>query len=359
MRTLALLLLLAVPDGDVVKTPLLPPGANNPRNSEGDFIALKNGLMMFVYTRFTGGSADDSRADLVAVFSGDGGKTWSLRHEPIVENEGQKNVMSASLLRLSEGEIALFYLRKNAPDDCLPMMRLSKEEGRNWGDAVPCVTEGGSYVLNNDRAVLTKAGRIVLPLARHAKTGGKWNLRATFLCTYSDNGGRSWRKSTTELEAPEASRTGLQEPGVVELKDGRLMMFARTDLGCQYRSFSSDGGDTWSPAEASNIVSPVSPASIVRIPSTGDLMLVWNDHDGVDEAHKGKRTPFCVAVSKDEGMTWIHKKTLDDDPNGWYCYTAIEFVGERVLLAHCAGDAKVFKLNSTRLTSFELSWLYK
>jgi len=359
MPTLVLLLLLALQEKDVVKTPLVPPKTNNPRNSEGDFISLKNGLMMFVYTRFTGGTSDDSRADLYAIFSGDHGKTWSLRSEPIVENEGKKNVMSASLLRLSEGEIALFYLRKNGPDDCLPMMRISKEEGRNWSEAVPCVTEGGSYVLNNDRAVQLKSGRIILPLARHAKTGETWSARATFLCSYSDNGGRSWRKSATELVAPEPSRTGLQEPGLIELKDGRLMMYARTDMGCQYRSYSTDGGDTWSPAEASNILSPVSPASIARIPSTGDLLLVWNDHDGVDEAHRGKRTPFCVAVSKDEGNTWIKKKTLDDDADGWYCYTAIEFSGDRVLLAHCAGDSKVGRLNSTRLTTFELSWLYK
>jgi hypothetical protein len=359
MPTLALLLFLALQDKDVVKSPLLPPSINNPRNSEGDFITLKNGLMMFVYSRFTGGTADDARADLAAIFSGDNGKTWSLRWEPIIENEGKKNVMSASLLRLSDGEIALFYLRKNAPDDCVPMMRISREEGRNWSDAVACVPEDGSYVLNNGRALLLKSGRIILPLARHAKPGEKWSSRGVFLCSYSDNGGRSWKRSSTELQAPEASRSGLQEPGLVELKDGRLMMVARTDLGCQYQSFSKDGGETWTPAEASSILSPLSPASIARIPSTGDLLLVWNDHDGVDEAHRGKRTPFCVAISKDEGKTWEKKKTLDDDPNGWYCYTAITFVGERVLLAHCAGDAKVGRLNSTRLTSFDLSWLYK
>jgi sialidase-1 len=359
MPTLALLLFLSLQDKDVVKSQLLPPGANNPRNSEGGFISLKNGLMMFVYSRFTGGTADDSRADLAAIFSGDSGKTWSLRWEPVVENEGKKNVMSASLLRLSEGEIALFYLRKNAPDDCVPMMRISREEGRNWGDPVSCVPEGGSYVLNNGRAVQLKNGRILLPLARHAKPGAAWSARATFLCTYSDNAGRSWKKSTSELDAPEACRSGLQEPGLVELKDGRLLMYARTDQGCQYQSYSKDGGETWTPAEASPILSPLSPASIARIPSTGDLLLVWNDHEGVDAAHRGKRTPFCVAISKDDGKTWIQKKTLDDDPDGWYCYTAITFAGERVILAHCAGDAKVGHLNSTRLTTFEISWLYK
>jgi len=362
MRTAALMLFLLpalVPDGDVVKNPLLPPAINNPRNSEGDFMMLKNGIMMFVYSRFTGGTADDARADLAAIYSGDRGKTWSLRYEPILENEGKKNVMSVSLLRLSENEIALFYLRRNSASDCVPMMRLTTDEGRGWNDGVPCVAGEGYYVLNNDRAVRLASGRIVLPLARHAKEGESFGRRGTFLCALSDNGGRTWRKSTTELEAPESSRTGLQEPAVVELRDGRVMMLARTDQGCQYRSISKDGGETWSPAEATTILSPVSPASIARIPTTGDLLLVWNDHEGVDESRKGKRTPFRVAISKDEGLTWDRKKTLDDDPDGWYCYTAIEFVDDRVILAHCAGDSKVGKLNRTRFTSFDVAWLYK
>ena len=361
MKALLLLLLLpaGLPDGDVVKTPLLPPELNNPRNSEGDFIALNGGILMFVYSRFTGGSADDARADLAAIYSGDGGKTWSLRYEPVLQHEGKQNVMSVSLLRLAESEIALFYLRKNSDADCVPMMRLSTDEGRSWNEPVSCVVGDGYYVLNNDRALRLKSGRILLPLARHAKNGEKRSIRASTLCVYSDNGGRTWRQSATELEAPEKSRSGLQEPGVIELKDGRLMMYMRTDLGCQYRSYSKDGGDTWSPAEPTGILSPLSPASIARIPSTGDLLLVWNDHDGVDEAHKGKRTPFRVAISKDDGLTWENKKTLDDDPEGWYCYTAVEFIKDRVLLAHCAGDAKVGRLNRTRFTSFDIAWLYR
>jgi hypothetical protein len=360
MRTLLLLLLLSPAAGDeeVLKNPLLPPMVNNPRNSEGDFILLKNGLLMFVYSRFTGGTADDARAELAAIYSGDGGRTWSLRYEPILQDEGKKNVMSVSLLRLPEGEIAMFYLRKNSDADCIPMMRLSKEEGRNFGDAIPCIEQDGYYVLNNDRAVLLKSGRILLPLARHSTGGEKRAIRASFLCSYSDNGGRTWKQSAP-LEAPETSRTGLQEPAVIELKDGRVMMLARTDLGCQYRSYSRDGGVTWSPAEESPIKSPVSSASIAHIPNSDDLLLVWNDHDGVDEAHKGKRTPFCTAISQDDGKTWGHKKTLDDDPDGWFCYTAIEFNKNRVILAHCAGDAKVGRLNRTRMTSFEIAWLYK
>lgn len=364
MRSLLLLLLAATPspgapDEDVTRNNVLPPSANNPRNSEGDFMPLKNGILMFVYSRFTGGAGDDAAAELAAIYSGDRGQTWSLRFEPVVSGEGKQNVMSVSLLRLSEGEIAMFYLRKNGPEDCIPVMRISTEDGRTWGDSIPCIAEPGYYVMNNHRAVLLQSGRIVLPLARHSKGGASRSPHGTFLCAYSDNSGRTWKRSTTELGGPEHSRSGLQEPALVELKDGRLMMLARTDQGCQYRSFSTDGGITWSAAEPTEIRSPLSSASIGRIPATGDLLLVWNDHENVDEAHRAKRTPFTVAVSKDEGKTWVNRKNLDADPDGWYCYTSIAFVDQRVILAHCAGDSQIGHLTRTRFTSFDVGWLYK
>ena len=93
----------------------------------------------------------------------------------------------------------------------------------------------------------------------------------------------------------------------------------------QYFSFSEDQGESWSPLEPGNIRSPLSPASIERIPKTGDLLLLWNNNfeTGRDG---GKRTPFNLAISKDEGKSWSKTKTLESDPNGWYCYTAIEFL---------------------------------
>lgn len=359
LSSLAILILLASQTPDVVKTTVLPPSVNNPRNSDGAFLRLKDGILMFVYTRFTGGSKDDSRAGLAAVYSGDQGKTWSLRFEPVVENEGKQNVTTVSLLRMAENEIGLFYLRRDSLESCCPMMRLSTDEGRTWNDAVPCVAGGGYFTMANDRALLLGSGRVILPITRRSGPEGVRAIRGSCLCCYSDNAGRTWRASKTELEGPEVSRTGLQDPAVVELKGGTLMMIARTDMGCQYRSYSRDGGETWSPAEPTNIISPVSPAAIARIPSTGDLMLVWNDHEGVDEQHRGKRTPFCVALSKDDGQTWEKKKTLDDDPDGWYCNTAITFLNESVLLAHCAGDSKVGRNSRIRFTSFELKWLYR
>jgi hypothetical protein len=131
------------------------------------------------------------------------------------------------------------------------------------------------------------------------------------------------------------------------------MMFIRTDLGSQYLSYSSDGGETWSAPAASEIASPLSPASIKRIPKTGDLLMVWNDNPGKT------RTPLTVAISRDEGKTWIRKHNLLDDPTGWYCYTAIYFTGSRVLLGFNAGGSGLPHLSRGSIAWFPVKALYK
>jgi len=348
-----------LPEG-VARVLELPPGDGNPRNSEGDFIQLKDGRILFVYTHFVGGGGDHDSAHLAARVSADGGRTWTQEDEVIVPNEGGMNVMSVSLLRLQNGVIALFYLRKNATDDCRPLLRISTDEAQTWSEPKLCIEEPvGYYVVNNDRVIQLKSGRLVIPAARHALKGEDFSGRGKAMCYLSDDDGQTWRRSMTILEAPEDFSTGLQEPGVIELKDGRLMMLSRTNGGCQYRSYSSDQGNTWSPPEPTDILSPVSPATFERIPKTGDILLVWNDHRNIDAVRKGKRTPFNTAISTDEGQTWQHIKTLEDDPNGWYCYTALDFAGDTVLLGHCAGDRRKHGLARTQILRFGVDWLYR
>ncbi|MBM3804669.1 MAG: hypothetical protein FJW26_20435 [Acidimicrobiia bacterium] len=66
-----------------------------------------------------------------------------------------------------------------------------------------------------------------------------------------------------------------------------------------------------------------------------------------------------MAISHDEGQTWVKVKTLENDPEGWYCYTAVEFVNGRVLLGHCAGAKGIGRLNRTQITYFDVDWLYQ
>ena len=152
---------------------LLPPGPQNPRNSEGDFLLLRNGHVLLVYSRFTGGRGDHAEAHLASRRSADGGRSWTIEDEVVVPNEGGMNVMSVSLLRLADGRIGLFYMRKNSLQDCRPLMRLSDDEAQSWSDPVEIIPDAeiGYYVLNNDRVVQLPGGRLVVPVALHNRPG--------------------------------------------------------------------------------------------------------------------------------------------------------------------------------------------
>ncbi len=335
----------------------LPPGENNPRNSEGDFISLNDGTIMFVYSKYVGeSSSDHAPASLVARFSEDGGETWTSEDRVIVKNEGGMNVMSVSLLRLQNGNIALFYLRKNSTEDCIPMMRISEDEAKTWSEPIICISDKpGYYVLNNDRVIQLENGRLLMAVARHKGPGEEWTNTGSLFAYYSDDDGMTW---TASEQVPNDTDIVTQEPGLIELKDGRVMMYIRASGGFQQLSYSSDQGKTWSVIETSNIPSPLSPATIERMPG-GSWLLVWNNNDGSDPELAGKRTPLTAAISSDEGETWTHIKNIEEDPNGWYCYMAMYFFSDdELLLGYCAGNRmEGTGLAVTHVTKMSKGWL--
>ena len=337
----------------------LPPGPDNPRNSECAFVTLRDGSILMVYSHFYGKSSRDyAAANLSSRRSRDEGVTWTTADSIVVPNEGGMNVMSVSLLRLAGGRIALFYARKNAHADCIPMVRYSDDEAVTWSEPKPCITdEPGYYVLNNDRVIQLADGRLLMPVSRHQTPTQPWQARGRIFCYLSDDEGKTWNRGA-EIPNPDTVMT--QEPGVVELRDGRIMMFMRTDAGVQYLSYSSNKGMTWSPAQRSKIPSPVSPASIKRIPGSKTLVMLWNLNDGSDPELKGKRTPLAVAISRNEGRTWIKPQMLETDRDGWYCYTALHFTPQGHLLAgYCAGSQrKRTKLAQTDVSLIDLKALY-
>ena len=90
-------------------------------------------------------------------------------------------------------------------------------------------------------------------------------------------------------------------------------------------------------------------------PTISCLLCVWNDHSGVHPFPAGRRTPLCMAISKDKGNTWSRSKIIEGDLDGWYCYTAITFVKDCVLLAYCAGDKQIGGLNRLKVVAISPS----
>ena len=340
-------------------------GEGNPRNSEGAFVKLKNGDILFVYTRYKSDSWEDAAAaDLVSRISKDGGRTWG-DWNTVVQGTRQ-NVMSVSLLRLQDGRIAMAYAEKSRKErqlldasaddsdvlDCRPWICFSSDEGATWSASRDVTRLPPSYiVVNNDRLVQLSGGRLILPIAFHHLTGKKGSFgesihpRAESYFYLSDDGGASWREAQQCCYPPQGMISGLREPGVVELADGRIMAWFRTDSGMQYKSFSVDGGETWStPEPAFEFPSQESPLSMKRNPATGELFAVWSDIDprwGVTPTPESwQRTPLVMARSTDEGKSWHGHRVLEKEPDHGYCYIAMLFDDNALLLAYCCGGAK-------------------
>jgi len=345
----------------------------NPRNSEGAFVTLSDGRILFVYSRYDANSwSDNAPATITAIYSSDQGRTWATnRRRVLVPNEGGFNVMSPSLLRLQGGNIALFYLRKNHLHDCTLQMRTSADDGDTWSNPTQCITAPGYFVVNNDRVIQLRNGRIIVPTAYHrpTKTGcieakNEVDWRAITLFYFSDDEGKTWQESDDWWGLPVKNTSGMQEPGVVELKDGSLYAWARTDTGRQWELNSRTKGRTWLSPQPSKFLSPCSSLSIKRIPSTGDLLAVWNDYsrrwklEDPDMRTSWGRTPLVAAISGNEGKTWKHHKLLESDPRRGYCYTAIHFIDDVVLLAYNCGGVGGGVLQDLCIRKLPLSYLY-
>lgn len=326
-----------------------PATDRNPRNSEGDLVELKDGKLLLAYTDFYHSAGHDmSPARISGKISTNLGKKWS---EPftVQENIGKENVMETDFLRLKSGDILFFFCVKNSEAECVPHVKKSSDEGETWTQPVAVDRYFGGYVtLNNDRAIQLSTGRIILPAAITPNVYAYPQLES--FCFFSDDDGRTWFRSKNLLSMP-TSWQGADEPGVVELKDGTVMMWFRTTLGHIYKSYSEDGGESWGKPVSMKVVSPCSPQSIKRIHGTSDLLLVWNSVIGP------RRNPLTVALSKDEGKTWKHWKNLEADEKYGYAYPSVTFVKDLVLITYWIYDENTSRI-PLKLKIFSRDWLY-
>lgn len=361
LRAAQALMALARPadDGPEFAVDVFPADAEHPRYSEGSVAVLRDGRLLYATTEFDASSSDFARARVVAVESADEGRTWGPRRV-LQENVGKMNVMSASLFRLLpgatfDGPIGLLYLQKDSHTVLNAFLRASEDEGATFGPPTLATPAPGYHVVNNDRVTVMASGRLVVPTASTADVGSAGGGRFEASCFLSDDRGATWRRSRNTV--PYAKR-GAMEPEVIELDGGRLLMHIRTQLGHIAVSESGDGGETWGEARAWGVAAPEAPSTLRRIPSTGDLLLVWNDSVKPGADHGGPRTPLSAAVSRDEGRTWSRPIAVEGRASETYAYTSIAFHRGRALLTYYVGPASWERLSS-RFRSIPIGRLYE
>ncbi len=366
----------------------------------------RSGQLWFVYSEvYTDQSIHFKVSD-------DAGRTWKEDWKARDSTGRDICGFHISVLRLKSGALGMIYSDSNKEyghsgreNHKIVHYRVSEDGGRSWCDPVlvdrshSCCCTGHAVVLSSGR-LLAPAFRWISPLS-----GGEaedWNPRdgvpsPTFSYSFvhiSDDEGKTWKRSLSELFiSVNRAAWDLEEPTVVELRDGRLLMHLRAAMGRIYKSYSSDCGISWTRPEAVHIAAANAPTFIRRIPTTGELLMVWSQASRQEIVTSKCRIRLSCAISKDEGETWENIKNLEalDDvnivtpPPAWetiacqpyevysnlqpepaeryhrapgflrVCYPTIAFTGDEVAVTYDLGCG-VFEGYGTRMRVIPSDW---
>lgn len=329
-----------------------------PRIGEGSCVKLLDGSILLAYTSFIGNGEDHDKATIYIGILDPSTGAVSESHE-IVSSHDALNQMIASLERLSDGSIGLVYVMKSDRYKSEIHFAKSYDEGLSWSKPLNCtsgIDEMGYFGTNNDRLRQFSNGRIAVPIYYIHDFGG--GLEHSWIgILYSDDMGATWKKSALvrvmdenvimpQKMNPEAKKRDwdddkswqhphrTQEAGVEELADGRIYLYCRTPLGYMYHTYSEDKGLTWGALKpVKDIISPLSPQSIRRIPGSQRLICIYNDRSSLSwgDENWSWRTLLTLSVSDNSGITWRKICEIENVSHN-YCYTSILFTRERIIL---------------------------
>lgn len=327
--------------------------------------------------------------EVVTRTSNDNAKTWSPVESLLQLPKEPGNWAGPEALVDNKGEIHLFFLN----DAHTGVIRTGEDERPKVGQMGPkrldiwhtksfnarkgwrppeLIWRGYTGALNS--VIQLKGGRILLPFS--FLTQRRWSSRGegldsfTFMgqydcnVAYSDDDGTSWHLSTPDLrvQVPDiVSAYGAVEPVVLEMKDGRVWMLIRTQMGRFYESFSPNGSD-WSEPEPTPLISSDSPAGLARL-TDGRIVLLWNNCLRFPYAYGGRHV-LHAAISSDEGKSWRGYREVARDPfnnqpppprgdHGTAYPFPIATKDGKVLFATGQGEGRVF------VTLLDPRWLYE
>lgn len=266
-----------------------------------------------IWTAWVSGG-DSDEAYFVLATSDDEGETWSgprvvidpknhsagLRRRTLVGNlwtdpAGRLWLFFDQSIGFFDGRAGDWYTRCDNPDAARPAWT---KPVRIWHG---CTLQ---------KPVVLSTGDWLLPVSLWQRYFNPRRGREIFAGLDDDR--RAWVFASTDGGATWTKRGGVRFPHfnfdehmIVELKDGRLWMTARTRKGI-YETFSGDGGRTWAPPAPSAIVNTPARHFIRRLAS-GRILLVKN---GPIDRNVGRHR-LTAFLSADEGKTWTGGLALE------------------------------------------------
>jgi len=272
-------------------------------------------------------------------FSDDEGETW--RTEALFPADSDMGAYpSGALLRAASGEVVFAFSNsgerhftwddelKDAPGARLPTYAMrSLDNGRTWQDVQKLHEE---WTGANRDILQTREGRIVFASMKMLNNPGRHSV----LTYCSDDAGVSWEASNLTDLGGHGHHDGATEGTIVELKDGRILQYIRTNWGQFWRALSENGGKTWHVYGPSGVDASSAPGMLKRLGS-GRIILVWNrwapegedgwelsGGDGIFSATPVSifRKELSISFSEDECETWSPPVVLGRADDGAISY---------------------------------------
>ena len=184
-----------------------------------------------------------------------------------------------------------------------------------------------------------------------ADSKGRSPLRNTAVATiFSDDVGASWQRGDIAIRH-DAETVNPNEPIVVELSDGRVMMNVRNESVPRRRlvTISPDGATSWSePRFDKALWDSGVMASIIRV---SDRTIVFANPHSLED-----RSNLSVRASYDDGKKWEQKRTIEAGPSA-YCDLAALSDGT-ILCLYERGDERGSELyGRITMARFTADWL--
>lgn len=319
---LALTVFTAGQPGELWMHPLCTP---LPLDRHGPFVLLDNGRLGTVDAEGFRTSEDDGRtwSEPVPVCPGinprEPASHYLLRT--------RKGTLILVYLNFTTYKFAWDAARGEASDDTkLEVWAIrSLDGGKTWQDNQRLLD---GYNPNFFALIETSQGRVVVPLQHLTRDPGR-----LLCCSFSsEDEGLTWRRSNWIDLGGRGHHDGAFEPTVAELSDGRLLMLIRTSLDRFWEAISEDGGRYWRILRPSAIDASNSPGSLLRL-ADGKLVLVWNRlnpegreypkknwPDGTEFPSSWHREELSIAFSEDDGRSWTKPVVIGRIPGGQLSY---------------------------------------
>ena len=243
------------------------------------------------------------------------------------------------LYQVPGGDLLLFYKVGPKPSDWKGWMKTSPDNGMSWS-AAKALPPGFIGPVKNKPVLV--GNKLISPSSTE---GAGWKLHFEV----SQDRGRTWRMVGPINDGKDLNAI---QPSILRYKDGRLQILARSQNRAILESWSSDGGETWSPVAKTALPNNNSGTDAVTL-KDGRQLLVYNHVLPPGKEVKGARTPLNVAVSND-GKTWYAALILEDSPVSQYSYPSViqtadgmvhfVYTWRRQRIKHAVADPSKFKL---------------